>query len=212
MRHTDDNLFDPERAAAFDDLLKRRYKAFAAIQAKALGAHVFDVKEFFKAFCLDHLIQDCFAAFTGEGNFLIKAFDAFFQPCRLLGIRYMHVLQGKRAAIGAFDDVDDLPHGGNLQPKYIVNENRPIHICLGETIGLRIKLGMFGFFTHAERVKIGGQMATNAVGTNDHQGANTVQNRPFDCIITDFCARFGRFVRDFFSSPLCLGRYGPHAI
>ena len=56
MRHADDNLFDPERAAAFDDLLKRRNKAFAAIKSKALGAHVFDMKEFFKAFSLDHLI------------------------------------------------------------------------------------------------------------------------------------------------------------
>ena len=71
---------------------------------------------------------------------------------------------------------------------------------------------MFGFFTHAERVKIGGQMAPDAVGANDHQGANTVQNRPLYGIITDFCARFGRFVRNLFPSPLCLGRRGPHAI
>ena len=40
----------------------------------------------------------------------------------------MHVLQGKSTAIGAFDDVDDLPHGGNLQTQYIVDENRAVHV------------------------------------------------------------------------------------
>ena len=68
------------------------------------------MQELFIAFGFDQLVQDGFAAFAGEGDFLAVAFDPFFQPSGLFGIGDVHVLQREGAAIGAFDDLDDLAH------------------------------------------------------------------------------------------------------
>ena len=77
MRHTDDDFLGPQIAATFDDLLHRRNQAFTAIQPEPFGAHVFDVQEFLKAFGLDQFVQDRFAAFTGELDFLAEPLNAF---------------------------------------------------------------------------------------------------------------------------------------
>ncbi len=64
VRHADDDIAHAQLAAAFDDLFHRRDQAFAAIKAKAFGAHVFDVQEFLETFGLDQLVQDRLAAFS----------------------------------------------------------------------------------------------------------------------------------------------------
>ena len=53
-----------EIAAALDDLLERRDQRFAAVEAEALGAGVFDVEEFLEAFGLDQLVEDGALAFA----------------------------------------------------------------------------------------------------------------------------------------------------
>ena len=40
----------------------------------------------------------------------------------------MHVLQSKRAAIGALQNIDDLAHAGKLQAEHVINKDWPIHI------------------------------------------------------------------------------------
>ena len=98
--HADDDVFDTQLAAALDDLLHCRDKAFAAIEAKAFGAHIFDVEKLLKALGLDQLAQDRLAAFLGELDFFAVAFDPLFQPAGLLGVGDMHVLQREGAAVG----------------------------------------------------------------------------------------------------------------
>jgi hypothetical protein len=43
MRHAEDNVLNPERATALDNLFQPRDQRFAAVEPKALGAGIFDV-------------------------------------------------------------------------------------------------------------------------------------------------------------------------
>ena len=61
MRHADDDFFNAERAAAFDDLLQRRNHGFCAVEAETLGAGIFDVEKVFETFRLNELVEDGFA-------------------------------------------------------------------------------------------------------------------------------------------------------
>ena len=80
VRHAEDDVLDPQGAAALDDLFKRRDHRLGAIEAKALGAGIFDVEEFLESLRLDELGQDRALAFLGERNFLVRAFDPPLQP------------------------------------------------------------------------------------------------------------------------------------
>ena len=197
VRHADDDFLHAQRAAALDDLFHRRDQAFAAVQAEAFGAHVFDMQEFLKAFGLDQLVQDRLAALAGEGNLLAIAFDAFLQPGGLFGVGDVHVLQGKGAAIGALHDFHDLAHRGVLQAQDIVDEDRPVHVGLGEAIGFGVEFRLVGAVGHAQRIKIGGQVAPDAVGADDHDGADGVEHGTLDLRIGEGDAGFGGFGGDF---------------
>ena len=118
----------PRFAAALDDLFHRRDQAFAAVEAEALGAHVLDVEVFLEALGLDQLVEDRLAPLAGEADFLVVALDPFLEPGGLLGVGDVHVLQGEGAAIGAFDDLDDLADRGDLKAQHVVDEDRPVHV------------------------------------------------------------------------------------
>ena len=92
MRHAEDDVLHAERAAALDDLLQRRDHRFAAVEAEALGAGVFDVEELLEAFGFDQLLEDRDLAFAGEGDLLVAAFDALLDPGLLRGVGDVHVL------------------------------------------------------------------------------------------------------------------------
>ena len=186
--HADDDLFQAQGTAALDDLFHRGDQRLAAIKAEALGAHVFDMEEFLEAFGLDQLVEDRLAPFAGKGDFLAVTLDPLFEPSGLLGVGNMHVLQREGAAIGALHDLEDLAHRGHLQAKHIVDEDRAIHIGIGKAVGFRIKLGVGGGLAHSQRVEIGDQMATDAVGADDHQRADTIENGALDLRIGHFDA------------------------
>ena len=105
----------PKLAAALDDLFQRRNHALAAVEAEALGAGVFHVEEVLEAFGLDQLGEDGLLAFGREGDFLVGTLDALLDPALLLGIGDMHEFDAERAAIGALQDIDDLPDGGMFE-------------------------------------------------------------------------------------------------
>ncbi len=211
VRHADHDVLDAQIAAAFDDLLHRGDEAFAAVQTKAFGAHVFDMEEFFKALGLDQLVQDRLAALAGELDFLAVALDALLEPTGLFGVRDMHVLQRECAAIGAFDDIHDLAQRGDLQAEHLIDKDRAVHIGLGKPVGLGVKLGVRLAPVQAQRVQIGGKVAANTVGADDHQRANAVQNGAFDRLVADLDAFFGGFGLDLVACAFGLGGHGPFA-
>jgi hypothetical protein len=142
VRHAEHDLLHAKRAAALDDLLQRRDQAFAAVEAETLGAHVLDVQELLEALGLDHLVQDRLPPLAGEAHLLAVALDPLLQPCGLLGVGDVHVLQREGAAIGPLHDVEDLPDRRVLKPQHVVEEDRPVHVGLGEAVGPRVELGM----------------------------------------------------------------------
>ena len=206
VRHADDDVFHAMRAADLDDGFHRGDQRLGAVQTKALGPHVFDVEELFVALSLNQLVQDGAAAFAGEGDFLAVAFDALFQPRGLLGVGDVHVLQGKGAAIGAFDDLDDLAHRGGFQPQHIVDEDRAVHVGFGKAVGGGVKFRVAAAVGHAQGVQIGGQMAADAVGADQHDGADAVEHRALDLVLRQGDAFFDGLLDDLFAGGLGLDR------
>ena len=64
MRHADDDLVHSDIDGCADDRLERGHRAFAAIQAEALGAGILDVQEALEAFGFDQLVEQL-ALFLG---------------------------------------------------------------------------------------------------------------------------------------------------
>ncbi len=209
--HADNDVLDAQLAAAFNDLLHRRDKAFAAIKTKAFGAHVFDVQELFETFGFDQLGKDRLAAFFGEVDFLAVAFDPFLQPTGLLRVGDMHVLQREGTAVGGAHDVDDLLHGRDFKAQHLIDEDRAVHVGIGKTVGLRIKLWLVASVAHAQRVEIGGQVAPDAVGADQHQRADAVEHGLFDLCVGNLNPLLGGFGLDLVARGLCFGRFGPDA-
>ncbi len=84
MGHADDDLADAELPAALDDLLERRHRGFATVEAEALGAGILHVEEALEGLGLDELLQDRLLALRREAD--LTAFDVFLDPGALLRI------------------------------------------------------------------------------------------------------------------------------
>ena len=209
VRHTDDNVLNAQLTTALDDLFHRGDQAFAPIKAKALGTHVLDVQEFLEAFGLYQLVQDGFSAITGELDFLAVALDPLFQPRGLFGIRDVHVLQREGAAVGAFDDIDDLFHRRDLKAKHVVDKDRAIHVLGPEAIGGRVQFRVGVAVAHAKRIKVCGQVATDTVGADQHQRADTVEHGTLHLRIRQFDPLGRRFFSNLLTGSFCFGRDGP---
>jgi len=191
MRHPDDDVLHAKLPAALDDLLHRRDEAFATVKAKALGAHVFDMEVFLEPLGLDQLVQNRLATVPGKGDFLVVALDPLLEPGGLFGVGDVHVLQREGAAIGALDDGQDLAEACNLKAQHVVDENRPVHIGLGEAVGFRVKLGLGAMLAQAERVEIGDEMAADTVGANEHQRAHGIEHGALDRLVGNLDALLG---------------------
>ncbi len=136
VRHADDDLAHAELAAALDDLLERRNHGFAAVQAEALGAGVFDVEEALGAFRLDELGEDGAFALLREAHLLVRALDALLDPGALLGVGDVHVLEADRSGIGPLQDVEHLAQGGELVSEGAADIDGPVVVVLGEAVRL----------------------------------------------------------------------------
>ncbi len=130
--------------------------------------------EAFEAFGFDQLLEDGDLAFAGEGDFLVAAFDAFLDP-RLFGrVGDVHVLDADIAAIGAADNGQYLAQGGVFQAKDAINEDRTVHVGVGEppVAGVQFRIVALGLET--ERIEVRLQMAAYAEGADQHQGADRI--------------------------------------
>ena len=190
MRHPDHDFLDPQRAAALDDLLHRGDQRLAAVKAEALGAHVFHMQELLEPLGLDQLVEDRAAAFAGELDLLAVALDPLLEPAGLLGVRDVHELQRKGAAIGALHQIDDLAHRRDLKAEDVVDEDRPVHVGGGEAVAFGVQLAMVGHLAHPERVEIGVKVAADPVGADQHDRADAVQHRPSHLFVRQAHALF----------------------
>ena len=86
----------------------------------------------------------------------------------------MHELDADVPAVGAAQDLQDLAHGRHLEPQHLVDEDRAVEVGLGEAVGLGAQLLVHLALGEAERIEVGGQMAHDAVGADQHQRADAV--------------------------------------
>ncbi len=196
VRHADHDLLHAEGAAALDDLLHGGNERLAAVEAETLGAHVLNVKELLEALGFDQLVEDRAPALLGEADLLAVAFDPFLEPCRLLGVGDVHVLKREGAAVGAPDDRQDLAQRGRFEAEHLVDEDRPVHVGLGEAVGPWIEFGVLIVLAHPEWVEVGNEVAADAVRADDHQRADRVEHRALDLVVSDLRRRLGRLLAD----------------
>src|SRR5262249_3461077 len=174
VRHADDDLLDPELATALDDLLQRRHHRLGAVEAKTLRAGIFHIGELLERFCLDELVEDRLLALVGEDDVLVLAFDALLDPRLLRRRGDVHELDADVSAIGAAKDFEDFAHGGHLEAQHLVDEDRPVEIGLRKAVGFRPQLLVDLPLAEAQGIEIGGEMAHDAIGADQHEGADAV--------------------------------------
>ena len=185
MGHAEHDLLHAQLPAAFDDLFQRGDHRFAAIDTETLGAEKAHAGEFLEAFRLDQLVQDGALAFRGEGNLLVRSFDAALQPVLLLRIVDVHELIADGPAIGAAQIGHDLARGGMFQPHHPIHENGTVHILVMEAVERRIELGMGDRLAQLQRVKVRFQMADHAIGAHQLDHANGLLGAAADFGLAD---------------------------
>ena len=127
MRHADDDLAHAELSAAFDDLLQRRDRRLAALEAEALGAGVLLVEEALEGLGGGQPLEDRLLALGRELGLIADPLDALLDPALLVGVAHMHELDADRAAIGVAQHRQDVAQGRGLaEPEHVVDEDRPV--------------------------------------------------------------------------------------
>ncbi|MGY4328422.1 hypothetical protein ACVWWG_002839 [Bradyrhizobium sp. LB7.2] len=174
MRHAQHDLLDAEIAAALDDLLERGDQRFSTVQAEALGAGEFGVAEFLETFGFDQLHQDGATAFAREGDFLVRPLDPLLDPRLLRRVGDVHELDAERLAVGALADRGDFAQVGVFETEHMVEEDLAVEIGFAEAVGPRIEFFAIALGLDAERIELGVEMTTHAVGPDQHQGADRV--------------------------------------
>ena len=143
----------PSRRGGLDHRVQRRDGDFAALQAEALGGDVALLAERLEPFGLGQLLQDG-ALFVGvERGQPRRALDPALDPGFLLGVLDVHELDADRAAIGLPQDLHDLPQRRGFAAQHVVDEDRLVHVGVGEAVGRRIKLGVRGGDDQAQRIE-----------------------------------------------------------
>src|ERR1700730_8396036 len=180
MRHAEDDVLDPQGAAALNNLLERRNHGFAAVETKTLRARVLYGEELLESFRLDKLVEHRALAFLGERNFLSGAFDPPLQPSLFSRIGDMHEFEPDGAAIGAAQDLQHFGNGRELKPKHSINENFPVVVGLREAIGGRMQLLVVFWGLDAKRIEVGMEMTAYSIGTDHHQRAHRITGRALE--------------------------------
>ncbi|GAB1395631.1 hypothetical protein MASR1M65_04080 [Saprospiraceae bacterium] len=77
------------------------------------------------------------------------------------------------------------------QPQHVVDEDRPVHVGLGEAVAFRVQFRVRRLLAHAQRVEVGGKVAADAVGADDHQRADRVDHGALELRLGQVDALFG---------------------
>jgi hypothetical protein len=172
--HAEHDVLHAEMAAALNDLLQGRDHGLAAVEPEALGAEEFEPAEFFEDLGLDQLVEDCLLAFRREGDLLVAALDPLLQPQALLGIVDVHVFVADGAAIGAPAELDDLPRAGRFETHDAIGEDRTVEVFLVETVIGGLQPRVLDALHEPQRIEVGLEVAHDAVGANEIDGADRV--------------------------------------
>ena len=73
-----------------------------------------------------------------------------------------------------------------MQAQHHIQKYRAVHVGIGKAIGRGVQFGVVFFANQPQRIKVCRQMATDAVGADDHQGADAIEHGAFDLIVRYF--------------------------
>ena len=68
-------------------------------------------------------------------------------------------------------------HGRRLEAEHAVDEDRAVEVGVGEAVGFGLQLAVHLAVGEAERIEVGGEMAHDAIGADQHQRADAVLRR-----------------------------------
>ena len=183
VRHADHDFLHAQRAAALDDLFQRRHGSFPAIEAETLGARIALVQEAFEGFRFDQLGQDRLLALIGEGNALVRAFDPFLQPGFFLRIGDVHELDADRGAVGPLQDLQHFRNCRHVEAEIAIDEDFAVHVPVAEAIGGRREFRLAAGGVEAQRVELGGEVATHTIGTDHHDRVDRILHRTVHILV-----------------------------
>ena len=127
---------------------------------------------------LDHALHDHAAAFEGEVGAVLDVLDALLDPRLLVGIGDVHVLDADLAAVGLAQPVHDLAQGrGIAEAERAEDQDRAVPVGLAEAVGRGIELAMRRLAHQAQRIEVGLEMAADAVGADQQEGARRCRRR-----------------------------------
>ena len=116
MGHSDVHRIDSVLAAILDHRLERRDRAFAAVEAEALGADILAGEEFLPLLGVDDLGQDRLLALGGElDDVVVLALDPVLEEAPLVEVVDVHIFEADGAAVGGLQHRDDLAHRGRFE-------------------------------------------------------------------------------------------------
>src|SRR5262245_4873032 len=166
MRHADDDLLQPELAAALDHLFQRRHHRFAAVEPKPFCSSVFHVEEALENLRLDQLLENRLLAFRREADGIFGELDALLDPGPLLGIGDVHVFGADMLTVAALEDFEHLAERAELKPKGTAEIDLAVIVGLGEAVGPGPQLGMLLAGGKLKRIELGEEMAASAKVTD----------------------------------------------
>ncbi len=163
-----------EVSAALDDLLERRDHRLAAVETEALGAGVLDVAKLLERLGLDELAQDRLASFDCEVDALLGPLYALLNPALLRRIGDVRELHADLAAIRAPQNGEDLAHRRRLETHHPIDEDRTVEVSVRKAVCFGQKLAVHAPVGKTQGIEIGGKMADDAIGADQHQRADRI--------------------------------------
>ena len=134
MGHSDVDLLDAVHAAIFDHRLERGDRAFAAVEAEALGPDILFGEKLLPLLGLDHLEQNRLLAFGGELDGGLGTLDPVLDETPLPDLVDVHIFEADVAAVGLLENAGDLAHRRPLEAEHAADPDRPVEVVGFEAV------------------------------------------------------------------------------
>ena len=129
----------------------------------------------------DDLAENRLLAFWRELDSGILAFHPFLQKPAFFDIGNMHIFKAHRPTIIGAQRIDELTDRGPFKAKCAADIDTLVEVGAGKAMIFWRQIGRYFLLRQAKRVKIGGQMTTDAVRAHQHHCADGIA-RSSHCI------------------------------
>ncbi len=162
VRHAHDDLFDAQRARAFDDRIEQRNQGFRTLEREALLTDVLGPQELLERLGGDQPLEDVQTFLVRQAGPVAAALHVVFEPVALLVVADVDQLDTEGTAVGFAQRLDELTerHVGETAER--AGRNRSTEVVRAEAETLELEIGM-GSRAVAEWVEVGDEVAEVAI-------------------------------------------------